>query len=735
MDNTVGKPLDRVDGRLKVTGGAKYSAEYPLEGLVHAVLVTSTIANGTVVKVDAAAAEAAPGVLAVLSPDKPPKLAQDPSKKQKPQDRFVHVLQTRRVDYQHQPVALVIADTLERATHAASLVKVQYRAAKARVDLTAEKSRATAPKPSSMNGREADLVQGQAPKQKPAAQVDATYSTPYEHHNPLEPHATTAVWDGEALTVYDATQGVFNARDRLAALFGVPPDQVRVITKFIGGGFGCKGSTWAHTVLAALAAREVKRPVKLVLRREQMFGPVGYRPETQQRVRLQASADGQLLHVGHDVLTMTSTFDDFTEPSAAVTRMLYASERIATTHRQARLNLGTPTFMRAPGEASGTYALECAMDELAYALKLDPIALRLRNHADKDPETGLPFSSKALQECYRVGAEKFGWAKRDPTPRSMKDGRTLIGWGMATATYPVRRSKAGAQATLLPDGRVRVVSGTQDLGTGAYTVFTQVAADALGLAASQVLFDLGDTRYPQSPVSGGSQTTASVGSAVKLAALALRDKAIALSLSDPGSPLHGVDGTTVRVENGELLAGGKKDSYAALLKRKQLDTLEARSDAQAGEEKKQYSMHSFGAQFAEVRVDPDLREVRVSRWVGAYGAGNILNPKTARSQMYGGIVMGIGMALMEHSVVDVRSGRFITQDLADYHVPVNPDVPDIDITFVAEQDPHVNEIGVKGIGEIGITGVSAAIANAVFHATGRRVRELPLTLDKILKEA
>ncbi|MET0401464.1 MAG: xanthine dehydrogenase family protein molybdopterin-binding subunit, partial [Cystobacter sp.] len=584
-------------------------------------------------------------------------------------------------------------------------------------------------------GREADLAQGKAPTEKPAARLDVTYVTPYEHHNPMEPHATTAVWEGDALTVYDATQGVFNERDRLAALFGLAPEKVRVITKFIGGGFGCKGSTWAHTVLAVLASRTVSRPVKLVLRREQMFGPVGFRPETHQRLQLEAREDGTLLKVRHEVLASTSTFDEFVEPSAAVTRMLYASGQIVTSHRLARLNIGTPTFMRAPGEASGTHALECALDELAVKLQMDPIALRLKNHADKDPETGLPWSSKSLKECYRVGAEKFGWSRRTPAPGSMKDGRTLIGWGMATATYPMRRSKAGAKATLQPDGRALVVSGSQDLGTGAYTVFTQVAADALGLPVERVTFDLGDTRYPQTPVSGGSQTTASVGSAVKLAARALRDKAIALAVADTGSPLHGLRAQDVQVDNGQLVSGGKKDSYAALMKRQKLASLEAQADAEPGKEKDAYSMHSFGAQFAEVHVDPDLGQIRVSRWVGAFGAGAILNPKTARSQMYGGIVMGLGMALMEHSVLDPRTGRFITQDLADYHVPVNPDVPDIDILFVEENDPHVNEVGAKGIGEIGITGVSAAIANAVFHATGRRVRDLPLTLDKILKES
>jgi xanthine dehydrogenase YagR molybdenum-binding subunit len=733
MDKTVGKPLDRVDGRLKVTGGARYSAEYPLDLLVHAVLVTSTIPTGSITALDTKAAEGAPGVLAVLSPNQPPKLALDPSKKQKPQDRFVHVLQTQQVDYQNQPVALVIADTLERATHAAALVKVQYRAGKARVSLKDELKGAYAPK--NMNGRTADSSTGKASEEKPAAEVDFTYVTPFEHHNPMEPHATTAFWEGDKLTVYDATQGVFNERDRLAALFGLPAENVRVITRFIGGGFGCKGSTWAHTVLAVMAARAVSRPVKLVLRREQMFGPVGYRPHTQQRVQLQARQDGGLLLVRHDTVSTTSTFDEFPEPCGAVSRMLYQSEQILTSHRLVRLTMGTPTFMRAPGEASGTFALESALDELAVKLKMDPIELRLRNHADKDPETGHPFSSKSLKECYRQGAEKFGWSKRGAAPGSMKDGRTLIGWGMATATYPAHRSKASAQATLLPDGTARVVSGTQDLGTGAYTIFTQVAADALGLPPQKVKFDLGDTTLPKTPVSGGSQTTASVGSAVQRACSALRDKAIALALADQASPLHGLQAHQVQVDNGSLVSGGKKEDYAALLKRQGLAQLDAQADAEPGPEKDQYSMHSFGAQFAEVRVDPDLGEVRVSRWVGAFAAGAIMNAKTARSQMLGGITMGIGMALMEHSVVDARSGRFVTQDLADYHVPVNPDVPDIDVIFVPETDSLINDIGAKGVGEIGITGTSAAIANAVFHATGKRIRELPLTLDKLLKPA
>jgi xanthine dehydrogenase YagR molybdenum-binding subunit len=730
MDKSVGKPLDRVDGRLKVTGGAKYSAEFSPENLAHAVLVTSTISNGTITRLDTSAAERAPGVLAVLSPAKPPKAGSDPTQKQESTDRVLHLLQTKRVDYQHQPVAVVIADTLERATHAAALVKVQYKAGKTRASLKAGKAQAYTPK--NILGRPTNHEQGKASGEKPDAEIDATYVTPFEHHNPMEPHATTAVWEGEHLTVYDATQGVFSTRTRLAALLGLPPENVRVITKFLGGGFGGKGSVWEHTALAALAAKAVSRPVKLVLRRDQMFGPVGYRPETEQRVQLKARRDGKLLLIRHETTSSTSTFDEFAEPSGMQSRMLYASEQIITSHQLVRLTLGTPTFTRAPGESTGTFALESAMDELAYKLNLDPVELRLKNHADQDPESGRPWSSKSLKECYRVGAEKFGWAKRTPTPGSMKEGRTLIGWGMASATYPARQMKASAKASLLPDGTVQVVCGAQDLGTGTYTVMTQLAADALGLAPAKVRFDLGDTQMPEGPISGGSWTTASVGSAVKAVSLALRDKAIALSVGDTASPLHGVEAKQVQVENGELVAGGKRDSYAALLKRQKLSSLDAQETTGPGPDSAKYSMHSFGAQFAEVRVDPDLAVVRVSRWVGVFGGGTILNEKTARSQMMGGIIMGIGMALMEESVVDPRNGRFITHDLADYHVPVNPDVPDIDITFVPENDPYVNPAGVKGIGEIGITGAAAAVANAIYHATGKRLRTLPLTLDKLL---
>lgn len=729
MATSVGTALDRVDGRAKVTGAARYSAEFPEEHLAFAALVESSIGKGTVRSVDDRDARRAPGVLAVFSPDRPMALAIPADKKQNPQDRILQVFQGREVEYQRQPVALVVAETLEQATFAAALVRVNYSPSKPVTDFDAQLSNAYAPTPA--EGRPSQSRSGE-PRSTPATTLNATYTTPFEHHNPMEPHATIAAWGPDGLLVYDTTQGIFNDRKRLAALLGLPPEKVRVVTKFLGGGFGCKGSTWSHTVLAALAARELKRPVKLVLERTQMFSKVGHRANTRQRVVASAQRDGSLVLLRHESVNSTSEFEDFSEPCTSVTRMLYQSECLETEQRLVRLSTGTPTFMRAPGQASGSFALESAMDELAFSLKMDPIELRLKNYAERDPSSGKPFSSKALRECYRVGAERFGWARRSPEPRSMRDGRLLVGWGMATAAYPVNRGQASARARLLPDGTAEVVSGSQDIGTGTYTVMTQLAADALGLPVSQVRFDLGDTLMPETPGSGGSQTAASVGSAVRKVGDALRSKAIALAVADADSPLHGADPSRVVVSNGTMALEAKHETYAALLARRRLPELSAEAQAGPGKEKESYAMHSFGAQFVEVRVDPDTCEVRVARWVGAYGVGQVLNAKTARSQLMGGIVFGLGMALMERTVLDQRTARFMTQDLADYHVPVNLDVPTPDITFIAETDHVVNEIGVKGIGELGITGAAAAVANAVFHATGRRVRDLPITPDKLL---
>ena len=737
MEKSLGQPLDRVDGRLKVTGGARYSAEMPVSGVTYGVLIMSTVARGKITGIDASAAEALPGVLKVITPSNALRLPTPPQgAKPTMTDRKLSLLQDTNVYYQNQPIGVVVAETFEIASEAASLVQVRYETQKPRTEMDKEKKNAY--KPAKANQDPTDTSRGSLEQGMGQAdkRVSQTYITPVENHNPMEPHATLAVWEGDKLTAYDATQGVFGARRVLAKTFGLPPENVRVVSHFLGGGFGCKGSTWSHVVLSAMAAKQVGRPVKLVLTRQQMFGSVGFRPRTEQKIEMGAGKDGALTAVGHHSHSQTSSFDEFVEPTAAATRILYSSPNAETSHRLVRLDAGTPTFMRAPGEASGTFAIESAMDELAYALDMDPIAFRLKNYAEVDPESGKPWSSKSLRQCYQTGADKFGWAKRTATPGSMKaeEGK-LIGWGMATATYPVRRSASSAVARILPDGTAHVEAGSQDLGTGTYTVMTQTAADALGLPPSKVRFELGDTQMPETPVSGGSQTAASTGSAVHDASLAAKSQAIQLAVADAASPLHGLLEADVDVQDGRLFVKNdptKGETYADLLTRQKLPMIEAKTKSAPGEEKDKYAMHSFGAVFVEVQVDPDFGEVRVTRVVGAYGVGNILNAKTARSQLIGGVVYGLGMALLEQTVADKRTGRVVNPDLAEYHVPVNADVPEIDITFVPETDPFINPLGVKGIGEIGITGVCAAVANAVYHATGKRVRDLPITLDKVM---
>jgi xanthine dehydrogenase YagR molybdenum-binding subunit len=725
-EKSVGLPLDRVDGRLKVTGGARYSADMPVPGVLYGVLIMSTAAPGRIVSMDTHAAEAVPGVVQIITPMNALKLTQPPG--------ALQTLQDANVFYQNQPIGIAVADTFERADYAASLVKVQYDTRTPRAKMGPEKENAYLP---DMDEQE-DTRRGDpdAGMHQAAVTVNQTYSTPIENHNPMEPHATLAVWEGDHLTVYDATQGIFGTRGLLAQTFGIPQDNVRVVSYFLGGGFGCKGRTWSHVVIAALAAKQVGRPVKLVLKRRQMYGPVGYRPETEQHLQLGAAPDGGLTNVGHGVYTFTSTFDEFMESSAVATRMLYDSTNAETSHRLIQLDLGTPTYMRAPGEASGTFAIESAMDEMAVALKMDPIALRLKNYAEVDPENGQSWSSKSLRACYQTGAERFGWDKRSPEPGSMKtqDGK-LLGWGMATATYPARSSPSSALARLLPDGSAYVLAGTQDLGTGTYTVMTQTAADALGLPPERVRFELGDTRMPRTPGSGGSTTAASTGPAVRKAGLTARAQAIALAIADPASPLSGLAASDVDVQEGRMFSSAdptKGETYAALITRQGLPKIEAETESQPDPEGDKYAKHSFGAVFAEVQVDPNLGQVRVTRLVGSYGVGNILNAKTANSQLIGGIIFGVGMALMEATIVDSRLGRVMNADLAEYHVPVNADIPEIDVIFVPETDLYINTLGVKGIGEIGITGTTAAIANAVFHATGKRVRDLPITPDKLL---
>jgi len=732
----VGTAVDRVDGKKKVTGGATYAAEVEVANVAYAVLVGSTIGRGKVKAVDARAAEAAPGVLAVVTHHNAPRFP-GVTEKHEGNDRVVQGLQDDVILYHDQPIAVVVADTLERAQHAATLVTAEYDAQPAIADIAADLGAAYIPDlgpRSPMHVTRGDVAAGFTAAK---TRVDTTYTTPVETHNPMEPHATIAVWQGaDHLTLYDSTQGIFNVRRRLSGMLGLALENVRVINHFVGGGFGCKGAPWSHVLLAAIAAKASGRAVKLAITRPQMQSLVGHRPKTIQKVELGADAQGKLTAIRHDVVSETSRYDIFIESCTSVTRMLYACPNLETVQRLVRLDVPTPTFTRAPGESVGTFALESALDELAHAAGVDPLELRRRNHADRNPDDGKPWSSKSLLACYERGAKAIDWQRRTPQIGALRDGRWRIGLGMATTTRGSRQLPASARARIGADGRAVVQSGTQDIGTGTYTVMTQIAADALALPLGDVRFELGDTALPEAPPSVGSFTAASTGPAVHNACVALRKALIERAVADPASPLHGVAADAVDAEDGALIARGdrkRRDGYAAIVKRSGQPEIAVELRTEAHKDRDNFAVHGFGAIFARVRIDEDLGELRLERMVGAFAAGRILNLKTARSQLLGGMVWGIGQALHEHSVRDARSARMVTRDLADYHVPVHADVPDLDIIMVPEEDPHVNEIGAKGLGELSTPGVAAAIANAVYHATGIRVRDLPITPDKLLQ--
>src|SRR2546421_2644202 len=640
---TIGQPISRVDGRLKVTGGATYAAEFDVPGQAHGAIVRSTIANGRIASIDSAAAERAPGVIAILSHRNAPRLAYSPHKAMVDPavGERLHVLQDDRISHQGQPIALVIADTLEGAIHAATLVRVTYASETGTTDISRVEPVLPTPQ---QNDRPSETRRGDPEGALAPAEVkdDQTYVIPRENHNPIEMHATIAAWDGDRLTLWDKTQWVHNTADEIAAVFGIPTENIRVISPFVGGAFGSGLRTWPHVTLAALGARVARRPVKVMLSRREMYYGVGYRPHTVQRVALGASRDGRLAAIVHDGYQDTSTYEEFTEALINASRFLHSCPNVYTRHRLAPMNVSTPTYMRAPGESSGVFALESAMDELAVALNVDPVELRLRNEPQQDEFKKLPFSSRSTRECYRVAAERFGWSKRHPKPRSMPDGRLLIGWGMASATYPMNYAPASAMARLLPDGTAEVMSAASDMGPGTWPSMTQVAAETLGLPIERVKFSLGDTRLPKAPVHGGSLTMASVGSAVQAACRKAREDALARGrasdITDAMRPL------------------GRP--------------IEASADVKPGDAGQRFSMHAFGGVFVEIAVDPDLGETRVWRIVGAYGAGRIVNPKTARSQSIGGMMGGIGMALMEHSVVDARNGRGPNANFAEYAGPV-----------------------------------------------------------------
>ena len=734
--SSIGQPLTRRDGLLKVTGAATYAADNRPDGLLHAVLAVSRIARGRVTGLDVAAAKAHPGVVAVMTRENAPTLALHPDAKDNPFMFRLDLLQSDEVRYAHQPIAVVIAETLEAATEGAELLAPRYAVESPRIGLDAGAPHA----PQAVGaGDKTAAAKGdvEAGLSQAAHRLETVYETPAQYHNAMEPHAIVAQWDGDRLTVDTPSQGMAMAQLRLAGLFGIDPKNILIRSPFLGGGFGSKGFMSGPQVLGVMAARLVGRPVKLVLRREQMFGPVGHRAETRQTLRLGADAAGALTALDHHTLTATSSFDDFYEPASALSRYLYAAPALATGHSGVRVDTGTPLFMRAPGEASGSVGLEGAIDEMAEACGLDPLEFRLRNYAEAEPISGRPFSSKALRECYRQGAERFGWEGRPRAPRSMRDadGR-LLGWGVGTALFPALMMQAEARAEIRADGSGTVAIGAHDMGQGAWTALAQIAADGLGIDLDRLDFRSGSSDLPNGGIAGGSAHTATAGSAIHAAAAAVLAQLSDLATNDERSPLFGAGNAGVFARGGRLIRRddeGRGESFSEILARAGRASVSASGQGAADPAAREaYAMHAHGAVFAEVSVDPDLGQIRVTRLVGAFAAGRVVNPRLVTSQYYGGMIWGVSFALHENALLDPRTGRCMNANLGEYLVPVNADVPAIEAILVEEDDPHVNPLGIKGVGEIGITGTAGAIASAIHHATGIRVRKLPITLDRLL---
>jgi xanthine dehydrogenase YagR molybdenum-binding subunit len=736
MGSSVGQPLTRREGVLKTTGAARYAADAHPAGMVYAVLAVSSIARGRVTSLDVAAAMAHPGVIEVMTPANAPKLAMDPDAKTNPFMFRMEVLQNDTVRYANQAIAVVVAETLEAATEGAVLLAPRYAVEPARMGLDSNESYAP---PAVGVGSPAEESHGDVAGGMAAASVrmEAVYETPAQYHNAMEPHAIVAAWDGDTLSIDTPSQGMAMATMRIAGLFGIAPEGIHIRSPFLGGGFGSKGLISGPQILGIMAARLVGRPVKLVLRREQMFGPVGHRAPTRQTMRMGADGDGALTALSHHVKTTTSTFDDFYEPAANASHALYASPAIRTSHEAVRLDTGTPLFMRAPGEAPGSAALESAIDEMALACGMDPLAFRLKNYAEVEPMSGKPFSSKALRQCYAQGAERFGWASRPQAPRQMRDeAGMLVGWGMGTAVFPALMFQGHARALLRRDGTGVVEIGAHDMGQGAWTALAQIAADALGLDPERLEFRSGTSDLPDAGIAGGSAHTATAGAAIHGAGGDVIAKLAELAVGDQRSPLFGAGNAGVIARDGRLYRRDDEavsEGYAEILTRAGRDEIEGRgTGASDPAALSAYAMHAHGAVFAEVKVDPDFGQMRVTRLVGAFAAGTVVNPRMVRSQYYGGMIWGVSFALHEHAVMDKRSGRPTNANLGEYHVPVNADVPSIEAILVEEVDVHVNALGIKGVGEIGITGTAGAIANAVWHATGVRVRSFPITLDRLI---
>lgn len=741
MTSTViGKPVARIDGPLKVTGGARYAAEFNQPGQAHAVIITGST-PGRIRSISSREARMLPGVVAVLTHENVPRLAYgtfkgglDPADGER-----LHILQDDHVYFHGQPVAIVVAETLDQAQRAANLVRVEIDGIRPVTGITGPGTEETASPSTLRQGARvaADRERGSADAAiaNAAVKIAASYRMARENHNPMEPHATIASWQGESLTLWSKSQYVSNERNEIAAIFGIPVENVTVICPFVGGAFGTSLRTWAHVTAAAVAARETGRPVKLVLTRRQMFYNTGFRPETRQYLELGADREGRLTGIVHEAVTETSRYETYVEGVTSQSIMLYSCPNVRLRQRQVQGDIATPTFMRAPGEASGAFGIECAVDELAVALGMDPIELRRRNEPKIDESNGLPFSSRHLVECMEEGARRFGWDRRTAAPGSMKDGRLLIGWGMAAATRGAPQAACDARVELRPDGTFFVGVSTADMGPGTYTSMTQVAADTLGVPMERIDFQLGHTDLPIAPSHGGSWTMASVGTAVRAACLDLQDRMKSWATTDGASPLVNISTDDLGWYQGLLTAGTSSGEAMGYLALRELGSpaVGLASTSRPAEVARSYSMHGFGSFFAEVAVDPDLCTVRVRRLTGVYAIGRVINPRLARSQCISGMVGGISMALMEGTYLDARDGRPVNAHMADYLVPVNLDIGTLDTHFLDETDAQVNPLGVKGIGEISIVGVAPAIANAVYHATGKRIRDLPLRLDRLLE--
>jgi xanthine dehydrogenase YagR molybdenum-binding subunit len=737
--SNIGQPLTRRDGVLKVKGEARYAADNHPPRMLHAVMAVSSIARGRVSFLDVEAAKSHPGVVEVMTSAHKPPLAEDPDAKTNPFMFRLDLLQNDQVRYANQPIAVVIAETLEAATEGAVLLSPRYETLPARVGLDAGESFVPSAvgvgNPSGM--RRGDVEAGLAAASK---RIDATYETSTQYHNAMEPHAIVAAWDGDTLSIDTPSQGLAMAQGRIAGLFGISPDKIHIRSPFLGGGFGSKGLISGPQILGIMAARLVGRPVKLVLRREHMYGPVGHRSSSRQRLRIGIDDDGLLTAIDHRAKIASSTFDDFFEPAADASHTLYASPAIATSHEAVRIDTGTPLFMRAPGEATGSIALESAIDESAWACGMDPLAFRIKNYAEVEPISGKPFSSKALRNCYAQGAERFGWSRRPLKPGQLRDeAGFLVGWGMGTATFPALMFQAEARAVARSDGSGLMEIGAHDMGQGAWTALAQIAADGLGLDIDRVEFKSGTSDLPDAGIAGGSAHTATAGMAIHNAGAAVIAKLADLATGDQRSPLFGAGNAGVTARGGRLFRRDdemRSESYADILGRAGLSEIEARGKSAADPAAQSvYAMHAHGAVFAEVKVDPDLGQIRVTRLVGAFAAGRVINPRLVRSQIFGGMIWGMSFALHEEAIIDRRSGRTLNANLAEYHVPVNADVPSLEALMVDEHDPHVNVLGIKGVGEIGVTGSAGAVANAVWHATGIRVRRFPIRIDDLVTPA